>query len=102
MGDKNLFVSDRIKDPKLLKVGDRIRVLKRPKMWASLLSDKKPFPKYPEEVFPLDLTIVEMKWDQDDSEPGDSYMAMKCEEEYGWDLTSIVKAGCELISREGW
>lgn len=69
-----------------LKEGDTIIVLKKPVTWASRLNGRCPLHYV---NFPYTLTI--QKIDKTEKRP-----PMTCGG-YGWSLTSIVEAGCELV-----
>lgn len=93
---------EKIKDVKLLEEGDIIRILNKPDSWASYLNKNSPINKSPLK-FPYVLKIQKIKWKGDywAMTCGD-YWAMTCGE-YGWDLDSIIEAGCEwLESPKKW
>ena len=68
-----------------IKEGDRIRILREPKCWASELNDN--YPK--DQVFPVEIVVKKLKKKSD-------YTAMTCGN-YGWDLESIIEAGFEFV-----
>lgn len=80
----------KITDVKQLRVGDTIKVLRPPIHWCDKLN--KNCPLYLK--FPYKLTITQLK----DVKPQyiNEYICMTCGK-YGWDLNSIVEAGCLLL-----
>lgn len=69
-----------------VKVGDTLKVLNCPKTWSSHLADLYPLQK----KFPCEIKIKDLK-------DRINFVAISDYEGCGWDLTSIIKAGCELI-----
>lgn len=79
-----------ITDVKQLRVGDRIKILKRPESWADEMNENFPL----DLKFPFELTIQQLK--EIKCQAINNYIAMTCGF-YGWDLNSIVEAGCLLL-----
>lgn len=70
-----------------LKKGDRIRILKKPSKWSSVLSSKSPLHNL---NFPTIVTIEQLISE-----------SMKCTQGFGWSLEYINEAGWEMLSEEG-
>lgn len=83
------FLNEPIKitDVKQLRVGDRIKILRRPGSWDESLNDKYPLNL----EFPFTRIIKEIKHYQETND-----VAMTCGI-YGWCLNAIVGAGCLLL-----
>lgn len=81
------FLNEPIKitDVKQLRVGDRIKILEKPKSWASVLNKNCPMKL----EFPFTATIKEITQDIITT-----YMTCGS---YGWSLDAIVEAGCLLL-----
>lgn len=81
------FLNEPIKitDVKQLRVGDRIKILEKPKSWASILNKNCPMKL----EFPFIVIIKEITQDIITT-----YMTCS---KYGWSLDSIVEAGCLLL-----
>lgn len=65
-----------------LKIGDKIRVLKRPRQWSSLLSHGNPLTL----EFPRIITIDKI-----------SGLNIRCEDDYGWHVGSDAHFEYELL-----
>ena len=77
----------KITDVKQLRVGDRIKILRRPGSWDESLNDKYPLNL----EFPFTRIIKEIKHYEETND-----VAMTCGI-YGWCLNAIVEAGCLLL-----
>ena len=77
-----------ITDVKQLRVGDRIKILSKPRSWSSSLSITSPLRDL---KFPFELTIEKIS-NLDDN------ISMTYGK-YGWSLNSIVEAGCLLLPK---
>lgn len=92
-----MFKFKKIEESNLLKEKDIIKILNKPSHWNSILNKNNPIDESIKLKFPYILKIKKMS-------PifNPSYLAMTCGE-YGWDLESIIKAGCEkLETPEKW
>ena len=91
-------VKDFLKEPikitnvKQLRVGDRIKILKRPESWADEMNENFPL----DLKFPFELTIQQLK--EIKCQAINNYIAMTCGF-YGWSLDAIVEAGCLLLPK---
>ena len=73
-----------------LKAGDRIMIMNTPGLWSSALNDNCPLAG--KVKFPCVLTIKKLRHI-------DGHWAMTCGK-YGWDLESIVEAGCFYVEED--
>ena len=69
-----------------VKIGDRIRVLRKPLKWASLLNNRSPLNL----KYPYELTVKNIVKDE-------SYQTSLTCGEYGWHLESIIEAGFRFV-----
>lgn len=80
----------KVRNLEQLKVGDTIVIKSEPTYWSSCINTECPF--HGAVVFPHVLTIERI-------EPRATYTAMTCGS-YGWNLDSIIDAGCELLEED--
>lgn len=73
-----------------LKAGDRIMIMNTPELWSSALNDNCPLGS--KVKFPHVLTIKKI-------EHLNHHWPMTCGK-YGWDMESIVKAGCFYVEED--
>lgn len=76
-----------VKDGGGFNIGDVILIERPPDKWSSHLAKRNPLAKSEFKNFPLKTMIVDIRDDHG------YYMAMSCNNGFGWDLSHLIKTG---------